>query len=178
MVSGSDTHGTPITVKAEEEDATPIAIVNCYHQGFIDTFQRIGLTFDLFTHTHTTNHQETVQELFCKLYESGYIYKDSSEQLFDNAGDRFLPDRYVEGTCPKCGFEEARGDQCDKCGATYDATDLLKPISKMNRSSDLEIRTTEHFYLDLAKLNEPCWIGLKTTRVTGVARSSTSPEAN
>ncbi len=155
MVSGSDTHGTPVTVKADQEGITPKEVVNRYHQKFIETYQQIGLTFDLFTMTHTQNHRETVQQLFKDHLEKEYIYSDDSEQLFDPKAGRFLPDRYVEGECPHCGSDGARGDQCDHCGKTYDAVELKNPVSKMTGSRDLEVRTTTHFYLDLGKLNAP-----------------------
>jgi methionyl-tRNA synthetase len=155
MVSGSDTHGTPVTVKADEQDTTAAAIVEHYHAKFLESYQKIGLNFDIFTHTHTTNHEVVVHEIFKDLLAKGFIYKDGSRQLFDPKANKFLPDRYIEGACPFCGFTEARGDQCDNCGKTYDATELENPASKMTGSRDLEVRETEHFYLDLGKLNEP-----------------------
>lgn len=155
MVSGSDTHGTPITVKADEEGTTAEAIVTRYHAKFLECYQKIGLNFDLFTHTHTANHEAVVHEMFADLLAKGFIYKDASKQLFDPKAKKFLPDRYIEGTCPHCGFADARGDQCDNCGKTYDAIDLINPVSKMTGNRDLEIRETEHFYLALGKLNEP-----------------------
>lgn len=160
MVSGSDTHGTPVTVRADEEGITPQDVIDRYHPLFIETYQRLGLCFDLFTHTGTENHYAVVQELFLNHYGKGFIYKDTQRQLFDPKARRFLPDRYVEGTCPHCGYTEARGDQCDNCGAVYDATELKNPRSKMTGATDLEARDTEHFFLDLGKLNEPLleWI--------------------
>lgn len=162
MVSGSDTHGTPVTVKADEEKCTPAEVVQRYHHKFIESYLKVGLTFDLFTHTHTANHEAVTHEFFLELQKKGFIYKDSSKQLFDKKAQRFLPDRYIEGECPICGFKEARGDQCDNCGKTYDAVELKHPVSKMTGSKDLEIRETQHFYLDLGKLNEPLldWIGV------------------
>ncbi len=155
MVSGSDTHGTPITVRAENEGVTPGEIVDRFHPRFLESYQKLGITFDLFTHTDTATHWETTHDLFLRHLEKGYIYKDTQKQVFDPGAGRFLPDRYVEGTCPKCGYEEARGDQCDNCGSTYDATELKNPRSKITGSTDLEVRDTEHFFLDLAQLNEP-----------------------
>lgn len=154
MVSGSDTHGTPVTLKAEEQDTTPDKIVEHFHGKFIECYKKIGFTFDLFTHTHTENHENVVHEVFLDLREKGYIYKDRSKQLFDKKAQKFLPDRYIEGECPLCGYKEARGDQCDNCGKTYDAVDLKHPVSKMTGSSDLEVRETEHYYIDLGKLND------------------------
>jgi methionyl-tRNA synthetase len=160
MVSGSDTHGTPITVRAEDEGITPREVVDQFHPRFIDSYLGLGLTFDLFTHTDTKNHWDTTHELFLAHYNKGYIYKETQDQLFDAKANRFLPDRYVEGICPQCGSNEARGDQCDTCGATYDAVDLLNPKSKITGSTELEARATEHFFLDLGKLNDPLldWI--------------------
>jgi methionyl-tRNA synthetase len=161
MVSGSDTHGTPITIQAEKDGTTPEKTVEKFHTSFIESYQTFGLNFDLFTHTHTETHERVVHDFFTDLSAKGYIYKDTSKQLFDTQVKRFLPDRYIEGECPLCGFKDARGDQCDNCGKTYDAVELKNPVSKMSGSRDLEVRDTEHFYLDLGKLNEPLldWIG-------------------
>lgn len=160
MVSGSDTHGTPVTLQAEKEGVSVEEIVKKYHSSFLESYQKIGLTFDIFTSTHTENHQKVVHEFFLDLLEKGFIYKDTSEQLYDIDGKMFLPDRYVEGRCPHCNAEEARGDQCDNCGKTYDAIELKDPVSKITGSKNLEIRETEHFYIDLGKLNDPLleWI--------------------
>ena len=160
MVSGSDTHGTPVTIQAEKEGVTPAQIVERYHNLFIESYQKIGLTFDYFTHTGTESHARVVHEYFKDLLSKGYIYEDTSKQLFDTKAQRFLPDRYIEGECPLCGYKEARGDQCDQCGKTYDAVELKHPVSKMTGSRDLEVRETKHFYVDLGKLNEPllAWI--------------------
>lgn len=160
MVSGSDTHGTPVTIQAEKEGLTALAVAERYHAKFIESYEKLGITFDLFTHTHTENHEKIVHEFFLDLQKKGFIYKDSSKQLFDKTVNRFLPDRYIEGECPFCGAKDARGDQCDNCGKTYDPIDLKNPVSKMSGSRDLEVRETEHFYVDLGKLNEPLleWI--------------------
>jgi methionyl-tRNA synthetase len=155
MVSGSDTHGTPVTIQAEKEGTTPAQVVERYHGKFIESFEKIGITFDYFTHTGTRNHARVVHEFFRELLDKGYIYKAVSKQLFDLKAKRFLPDRYIEGECPLCGYGEARGDQCDNCGKTYDAVELKNPVSKLTGSRDLEVRDTEHFYIDLGKLNEP-----------------------
>ncbi len=153
MVSGSDTHGTPITVRAEEEGVTPLAIVERYHPLMIESYLKLGLTFDLFTHTDTATHWAVTQDMFLRHLETGNIYRDVQRQLYSLDDRRWLPDRYVEGTCPVCGYTEARGDQCDNCGSTYDAVELLDPRSKISGSRNLEVRETEHFFLDLARLN-------------------------
>jgi len=154
MVSGSDSHGTPLTIKAEEEGATPIEIVNSYHGLFIEGCIGMGLTFDLFTHTDTQNHWDTTHELFQRHVEQGYIYKETQQQLYDIDAGLFLTDRYVEGTCPFCGYAEARGDQCDNCGQLIDAIQLGEPRSKISASTNIDIRDTEQFFFDLGKVNE------------------------
>lgn len=160
MVSGSDTHGTPVTLRAEDEGLTPAQVVDKFHPRFIESYLRLGLTFDLFTHTDTQNHWDVTHDLFLRHLQKEYIYKDTQQQIFDPAAGRFLPDRYVEGTCPFCGVTDARGDQCDNCGRIYDATELKNPRSKLTGNTDLEVRDTEHFFLDLGKLNEPllAWV--------------------
>ena len=160
MVSGSDTHGTPITVRAEEEKISPAEVVERYHPLFIKAYLNLGITFDLFTHTDTQNHWDTTQEFFLRHLEKGYLYADRQKQIYDPQADQFLPDRFVEGTCPKCGYTEARGDQCDNCGSTYEAVELKNPRSKRTGNTNLEVRETEHFFLDLGKLNDPLieWI--------------------
>ncbi len=151
MVSGSDSHGTPVTVRADAEGTTPYQVYQKYHQGFIELFQKAGLTYDLFTSTHTANHFKVSQAIFLALNHNGYLYTQSEQQWFSPTQNRFLPDRYVEGTCYLCGYEGARGDQCDGCGSLLDATQLINPRSKIDGSTP-ELRETAHFYLDLAKL--------------------------
>jgi methionyl-tRNA synthetase len=152
MVSGSDTHGTPVTVRAESEGSSPAAVVERFHTGFVESYLKLGLTFDLFTHTDTQNHWDVTQKMFSQHRDKGYIYNDTQQQLYDPQAKRFLPDRYVEGTCPFCASTEARGDQCDNCGRTYEATELKQPRSRITGNTDLEVRDTEHFFLDLGKL--------------------------
>ncbi len=151
MVSGSDSHGTPITVRADAEKTTPQAVYERFHEGFIDLFQQLGLTYDLFTSTHTQNHQKISQAMFLALKKNGLLYTESQMQWCAPSQNRFLPDRYVEGTCYICGFEGARSDQCDKCGNLLDAAKLIDPRSKIDGSTP-ELRATEHFYLDLGRL--------------------------
>ena len=160
MVSGSDTHGTPIVLKADAEGITPEAVVEKYHTLFIEGCLAMGLTFDWYTHTDTQNHWDVTQYLFVRHMETGFIYRDVQQQLFDAQAGRFLADRYVEGTCPFCGYPDARGDQCDNCGRLYDALDLKNPRSKITGNTELEIRETEHFFLDMGKMNAPllAWI--------------------
>lgn len=160
MVSGSDTHGTPIMLKADAEGLTPAQVVDKYHELFIDGCLAMGLTFDLYTHTETQNHWDVTQKMFLRHLDAGYVYKDTQKQLYDDQAGQFLADRYVEGTCPFCSYEEARGDQCDNCGRLYDALELKNPRSKITGNINLEVRETEHFFLDMGKLNQPLldWI--------------------
>jgi methionyl-tRNA synthetase len=151
MVSGSDSHGTPVTVQADAENTSPLAVYKRYHEGFLELFQQLGLTYDLFTSTHTEIHFKVSQAIFLALKHNGYLYKERQKQWYAPSQQRFLPDRYVEGTCYICGYEQARGDQCDQCGSLLDATELLDPRSKIDGSTP-ELRETEHFYLDLGKL--------------------------
>ena len=151
MVSGSDSHGTPITVRADQEDITPEEVYKKYHAKFLDLFQQVGLSYDLFTSTHTENHFKVAQTIFSALNENGYLYRETQEHWYSTSQERFLPDRYVEGTCYICGYENARGDQCDQCGSLLEATGLINPRSKMDGSTP-ELRETEHFYLDLGAL--------------------------
>ncbi len=154
MVSGSDAHGTPITVRADAEGVPPREIFERYHQTFLETYQQIGLTFDLFTHTDTENHHRVSQDIFLKILENGYLYKEVQKQLYSPKEGRFLPDRYVEGTCPHCGYSDARGDQCDNCGKLLEPTELISPHSKASGDTAIELRETEHYFLDLAKLSD------------------------
>ncbi len=160
MVSGSDTHGTPVTLKADAEGISPAAVADKYHEMFVAGCVALGLTFDLYTHTDTQNHWDVTQEMFLRHMQTGYIYKDVQQQLYDPQARRFLADRYVEGTCPFCGSPDARGDQCDNCGRIYDALELKNPRSKITGNTALEVRETEHFFLDMGKMNEPllAWI--------------------
>ncbi len=163
MVSGSDSHGTPITVAADREGIEPRAIVERYHPKILETWQRLGISFDLYTSTLTENHYRTVQEFFLRLLEKGYLYRDTMDQLYDPEAQRFLPDRYVEGTCPRCGYKEARGDQCDNCGATLDAVDLIEPRSRLTGARP-EVRPSEHFFLKLSAFEDQLreWVSRQT----------------
>lgn len=152
MVSGSDAHGTPITLRADNEGVLPRDLFERFHVRFLETFQQIGITYDLFTHTDTENHYQVSQDIFTACLTNGYIYTKTEKQFYSETQGRFLADRYIEGTCPNCGYEGARGDQCDHCGKLLDPTDLINPRSK-NDGSRPVLRETEHFYLDLGKLS-------------------------
>jgi len=151
MVSGSDAHGTPITVRADAEKTTPLEVYERFHAGFLELFQKLGLNYDLFSSTHTVNHFDVSQKIFLALKQNGYLYTDRTNQWFSPVQNRFLPDRYVEGTCYICGFTNARSDQCDKCGNLLDPAQLIDPRSKIDGSRP-ELRETEHMYLDLGLL--------------------------
>lgn len=152
MVSGSDTHGTPVTIKAEELGKPIQDVMLHYHGRFLQLFQALGITYDLFTHTDTENHHAVSQELFLNLLEHEYLYTKVTPQMYSPASARFLPDRYVEGTCPVCGYESARGDQCDNCNTLFEsAAELIEPRSKQDGSM-LELRDTEHYFIDLPAL--------------------------
>ena len=151
MVSGTDSHGTPVTLRADAEGKPIEEVYKRYHDGFLDLFQQAGITFDLFTTTHTANHFKVSQSIFLALLKNGFLYTETRPQWYSPASKRFLPDRYVEGTCYICGFEGARSDQCDRCGNVLEPEKLLNPRSKVDGSTP-ELRETQHFYLDLSKL--------------------------
>lgn len=152
MVSGSDEHGTPITVEADRRGVSPEEVIRENHAIIKESFEQLGITFDLYTETHTENHTQVVQAFFLRMLENGYLYRDKMVSSYDPQYHRFLPDRYVEGTCPNCGYEDARGDQCDNCGKLLDPSDLINPRSKLSGATP-EQRETEHFFLDLPKLS-------------------------
>ena len=154
MVSGSDSHGTPITVRAEQEGIEPQEVVDRYHAVFLDSWERLGISFDLFTTTGTANHWEVAQEIFSSLLSRGYIYTDSMLLAYCPDCARFLADRYVEGVCPHCGGERARGDQCENCGRTLDPQELIQPRCILSGTTP-EFRESEHFFLKLSAFQEP-----------------------
>lgn len=149
MVSGSDWHGTPVTVRADSEGRTPREVVEHYQSEFEESWRGLGISWDLFTHTGTPNHQTTVHDIFDRLLESGLLYKGSMSMPYSLVDQRFLPDRYVTGTCPHCRYDSARGDQCDDCGRQLDAKDLLDIRSVISGDTP-EFRDTEHFFLKLS----------------------------
>ncbi|MCD4687610.1 MAG: methionine--tRNA ligase [Anaerolineae bacterium] len=148
MVSGSDAHGTPITVEADKRGLTARVVFEHYHRRFLETQRAIGISYDLFTHTDTENHHQIARDFFTRLLEQEFLYRKKQRLLYSEAEQRFLPDRYVEGICPKCNYDGARGDQCDNCGTLLDAVDLINPRSKTDGSTPV-VRETEHYFLDL-----------------------------
>jgi len=151
MVSGTDSHGTPVTLRADAEGKPIEEVYQQFHRGFLDLFLKLGIHYDLFTTTHTENHFAVAQNIFLALKKNGFLYSEARPQWYSPASKRFLPDRYVEGTCYICGDMGARSDQCDKCGSVLEPEKLLNPRSKVDGSTP-ELRETEHFFLDLSKL--------------------------
>ena len=151
MISGTDSHGTPVTLAADREGKPVEEVYKKYHDGFIELFKGYGITFDLFTTTHTENHFKVSQAIFLALQKNGFMFTQKSMQWYSPSARKFLPDRYVEGTCYLCGYEGARSDQCDKCGNVLEPEKLINPRAKTGDGA-LELRETEHFYLDLSKL--------------------------
>lgn len=151
MVSGSDCYGTPIIVAAEKEGLTPQEIVDEYHSQVLDLIKLLNVEYELFTRTANPNHNKVVQDLFVDIANNGYISKKVTKQYFSEKENKFLPDRLVEGTCPHCGFAEARADQCDNCTRVIAEGDLINPISKASKTP-VELRDTENYFLDLDKL--------------------------
>ncbi len=151
MITGTDSHGTPVTIKADQLGKPVEEVYKFYHEGFIDLFRKIGISYDLYTSTHTENHFKVSQTMFLALQKNGFLFKQFSKQWYSPSANKFLPDRYVEGTCYICGFEGARSDQCDNCGNVLEPEKLINPRAKTGDGA-LELRGTEHFYLDLSKL--------------------------
>jgi len=163
MVSGSDQHGTPITIKAEQEGKKPGQIAAQYHQQFLDSWQKFGISFDLFTSTGTANHTEVSQDIFLTLLDRGYIYKATVSQPFCPRCRRFLPDRYIEGTCPYCQASGARGDQCDACGKPINPVELIDPQCRLCGTTP-QFKDSEHFFLRLSAFEDRllAWVKQQT----------------
>ncbi|MCX7911520.1 MAG: methionine--tRNA ligase [Dehalococcoidales bacterium] len=153
MVSGSDLHGTPITIRAEQENTTPQAVAEKDHQAFLRAWEGLGISWDLYTTTGTANHAAVTQDIFRRLKENGYIYKATTQQPYCPRCARFLPDRYVEGTCPHCGDKGARGDECEQCGKPLNAIELKDPRCRTCRSAP-QFRDTEHFFFKLSAFGD------------------------
>lgn len=153
MVSGSDMHGAPITVSADKEKVSPETIANRYHAINSKAIAELGIDFDLYTSTHTRNHEVVTQDIFMKLLEKGHLEKKSTPQFYCDNCKRFLPDRYVEGKCPHCSYDRARGDQCDSCGKDLNAEELIDARCQICGSIP-ELKETEHFFLKLSDFTE------------------------
>ncbi|WP_418969379.1 methionine--tRNA ligase [Alloscardovia omnicolens] len=161
MVSGTDEHGTPILVQADAEGVTAQELSNRYNRVIASDLCNLGLSYDLFTRTTTKNHEIVVQDMFKQCLDNGYIYKGTQMVAISPSTGRTLPDRYIEGTCPICGADGARGDQCDNCGNELDPIDLKNPVSKINGETP-RFEETEHYFLDLPALAEANLAWLKT----------------
>ncbi len=148
MIGGSDEHGVPITLKAKNEGVKPQDIVDRYHNIIKESFQKFGISFDVYSRTSSKIHHETASEFFRKLYDSGKFIEKSSEQYYDEENKQFLADRYIIGTCPKCGFEKAYGDQCESCGTSLSPTELINPTSMISGNQPV-LKETKHWYLPL-----------------------------
>jgi methionyl-tRNA synthetase len=148
MVSGTDEHGTPIQVQADREGVTARELVDRYNRVIGDDLAKLGVSYDLFTRTTTANHYAVTQEIFLTLLKNGYIFPKVTLGAISPSTGRTLPDRYIEGTCPICGYPSARGDQCDNCGNQLDPTDLINPVSKINGETPQFVEQ-EHYFLDL-----------------------------
>lgn len=159
FICGSDEHGVPITIKAKKEGITPQELVNRYHKIIGDSFKEFGISFDNYSRTSAPIHHETASAFFTKLYNEGKFIEQVTEQLYDPEADQFLADRFVVGTCPKCGNTESYGDQCEKCGTSHNGTDLIDPKSAITGNTP-ELKATKHWFLPLDQysvwLNE--WI--------------------
>ena len=149
MVSGADQHGTPITIRAEQEGKKPEEIAARYNQEFLESWRRLGISFDLFTTTGTENHAKVTQDIFLKLMEEGYIYKATVSQPYCPQCRRYLPDRYIEGTCPFCGSTAARGDQCDDCGKPKNPGEMVDPRCRLCGGTP-QFQDSEHFFFKLS----------------------------
>jgi methionyl-tRNA synthetase len=169
MVSGTDEHGTPILVQAEAEGVTPRALADRYNRMIVEDLHALGLSYDLFTRTTTRNHHAVAQELFRGVHRNGYLVERTTKGAVSPSTGRTLPDRFIEGTCPICGYDSARGDQCDNCGNQLDPTDLKNPRSRINGETPLFVET-QHFFLDLPALADALKEWLDGRAATGTWR--------
>ena len=169
MVSGTDEHGTPILVAADQEGVTPQALADRNNRLIVSDLCDLGLSYDLFTRTTTRNHHAVVQEMFATVHRNGYMVERSARAAISPSTGRTLPDRYIEGTCPICGYPEARGDQCDNCGNQLDATDLIDPRSRINGEVP-DFVETQHFFLDLPALADALSTWLDEREASGTWR--------
>jgi len=173
MVSGTDEHGTPILVQADAEGVSPRVLADRYNRVIVNDLQGLGLSYDLFTRTSTRNHYAVVQELFRTVHRNGYFVPKTTMSAISPSTGRTLPDRYIEGTCPICGYDGARGDQCDNCGNQLDPIDLINPKSRINGETPI-FRESEQYFLDLPALAEAlgAWLQTRTDWRPNVLRFS------
>ena len=169
MVSGSDEHGTPILVLADQAEMTPREFVDTNHAVIAGELTDLGCSYDLYTRTTTANHYAVAQELFTQVWRNGYMVEQTTQGAISPSTGRTLPDRYIEGTCPICGYGEARGDQCDNCGNQLDPTDLIDPRSRINGETPRFVET-QHFLLDLPALADALRSWLEEREASGTWR--------
>ncbi len=162
-ICGSDEHGVPITIAAEKEGVDPQVIVDRYHEQNKSAFKNFGIHFDYYGRTSSEIHKKTSGDFFTKLYDKGIFKEKTEEQLYDKEADMFLPDRYVKGTCPECGYPEAFGDQCEKCGSSLSPTELIDPVSTITGNKPI-LKKTKHWYLPLGDFQDELekWLDSKT----------------
>ena len=153
FVGGSDEHGVAITIKARKEGISPQEVVDRYHELMKKSFEEFGISFDHYSRTSAKIHHETASGFFRDLYDKGEFLEQTTEQYFDEEAGQFLADRYIEGTCPKCGNEHAYGDQCERCGSSLSPTELINPKSKLSGNTPV-LKETKHWFLDLAKYTD------------------------
>lgn len=153
FICGSDEHGVAITIKAKKEGITPQQVIDKYHKMMGDSFKEFGISFDIYSRTSSPTHHETASEFFTNLYDKGMFQEEVTEQYFDAEANQFLADRYITGTCPNCGNENAYGDQCEKCGSTLNPTDLINPKSTLSGSVPV-MKTTKNWFLPLDRFQE------------------------
>lgn len=153
FICGSDEHGVPITITADKEKVSPQVIIDRFHNDNKAAFERLGMSFDIYSRTSLPLHHETAKEFFLSFHERGLLNEKKTMQFFDEKSNMFLPDRYVEGTCPKCGNESARSDECENCGALYDPSELKNPVSKISGTTP-KLKETSHWYFPLGNYQE------------------------
>ncbi len=152
-ICGSDEHGVPITISADNEKVSPKTIIDRYHSANREAFNRLGMSFDIYSRTSNTIHHETAKEFFLEFYNQGILKTKSTKQFYDEEVKKFLPDRYVEGTCPRCGFDGARSDECENCGNLYDPSELKSPVSKISGKTPV-LKETQHWFFPLGQFQE------------------------
>ena len=145
-ICGSDEHGVPITISADKEKVSPQVIIDRYHEANKKAFEKFGMSFDNYSRTSLPIHHETAKEFFLEFFNRGLFVEKKSNQFYDEKAKMFLPDRYVEGTCPKCGNEQARSDECENCGSLYDPAELKNPRSKVSGGTPTLKETTHYFF--------------------------------
>jgi len=152
-ICGSDEHGVPITITADKEKITPKEVIDRFHNANKTAFEKFGMSFDIYSRTSLPIHHETAQTFFKSFYDQGILVEKKTMQFYDEKVRMFLPDRYVEGTCPRCGNEEARSDECERCGSLYDPSELKNPKSKISGETPV-LKETSHYFFPLGKYQD------------------------